>query len=145
MASRILWFGIGFAAGSTYASRLVTKERLDLPPGTDTTYHPQRIKVERKESAKAKIARMLEERSVQLSDVICQQGNRLSELVYQRGQALAGKLRGQGQEQRQAPSGDVLMPEVAGTYPAYGSPSAAQEQMAATYGTGADYGLEENR
>ncbi|MFP5502910.1 MAG: hypothetical protein ACLGIN_10510 [Candidatus Sericytochromatia bacterium] len=135
MASRILWFSLGIVAGSAYAARLVSKERLDLPPGTDTSYRVESIKVQKKENPKVKAAKMLEERATQLSDVICQTGNRLSELVYQQGQALAGKLRGE-----QAPAaGEELIPETVGAYPAYGSKTSAQEQVAATYG------LEENR
>ena len=138
MASRIVWFSLGVVAGSAYAARLVSKERLDLPPDTDTSYRVESIKVQKKENPKVKAAKMLEQRATQLSDIICQQGNRLSELVYQQGQTLAGKLRGQ-QAQSQEQGSDELIPDTVGTYPAYGSRTSAQEQVTATYG------LEENR
>lgn len=141
MASRIVWFSLGVVAGSAYAARLVSKERLDLPPDTDTSYRVESIKVQKKENPKVKAAKMLEQRATQLSDIICQAGNRLSEVVYQQGQALAGKLRGQQAQ----PGGDELIADTVGTYPAYGSPTSAQEQVAATYGTANAYGLEENR
>lgn len=100
--ARLLWFGLGFLGGMTYASRVIHREHLDLPPGQAPVTD---IRVEEKDerSLQEKLADRLEMQAERLGDVIAYKGRELidalSVAVDHQGHELAGRLRKSAQQQ----------------------------------------------
>jgi hypothetical protein len=131
--ARLLWFALGAAAGMAYASQLVHKERLDLPPGLDEIQarelasQPQEPKV----PFKVKVADMIDMRADQIANMLDQAVMNFTEKLHVKGHELAAKMR--GQEGMEA----IGMP---GTVTIYG-----EAFLTETPGSQEDTGLEANR
>lgn len=95
--ARLVWFALGAAAGLAYASQLVHKERLDLPPGLDELQareqasQPQEPKVD----FKTKLAETIDMRADWLANMIDEKVMAFTERLHVSGHELAAKLRGQ--------------------------------------------------
>ena len=131
--ARILWFALGAAAGMAYASRIIDKERLDLPPGLEEQQRQvTEIKVEEKKpSFKEKLADRIDEQADKLANLIDARVIALTDMLHTRGHELASKLRG---EQAKQPGSVTL----------YGEPFMVMTETDVITSQ-ADTGLEANR
>jgi hypothetical protein len=112
---RLLWFALGAVTGLAYASQLINKERLNLPPGPESLELPQAEDETPKQPFKYKLADTLDERADWLANQIDARVMALTDRLHVTGHRLAAKLRGE-------PTGQLTAPGVLGAVTLYGEP-----------------------
>lgn len=137
--ARLLWFALGAAAGLAYASQLISKERLDLPPN--------QVELARLEAERALMEAGPEvDFKTKLADTIDRQADRIANLIDERVMALTDRLHIAGHELaaklRWEPldTGRIVMP---GTVMIYGE--AFTTPLEDLPGDQSDSGFEANR
>jgi hypothetical protein len=94
--ARLVWFALGAAAGMAYASQLVHKERLDLPPGyEELQQQPEPQEQGQKADFKTKLADQIDLQADQIANMIDQRVMAFTERLHVKGHEVASKLRGQ--------------------------------------------------
>ncbi len=135
--ARILWFAVGAAAGLAYASQLINKERLNLPPGSFELAQQQEAEAAKaaQPDFKTKLADTIDERADWLANLIDTQVMALTDRLHIAGHQLASKLRGE-------PTGELVMP---GTVTIYGEAFIEEPPFASESADQGDTGFEANR
>ena len=137
--ARLLWFALGAAAGLAYASQLINKERLNLPPS-----QAELARLEAEQAAleqgpkvdfKTKLADTLDQQADRIANLIDERVMAWTDKLHLAGHELAAKLRGQTAETEQI--------GVPGTIMIYGE--AFSTPLEDVPGDQADTGFEANR
>ena len=84
--SRVLWFTLGAIAGTAYASRVISKERLDLAVGESRP-------VTQAKGTLAEYKSQLRDYQCNLADMVEQRSRSISEMVHERGHLVADRIR----------------------------------------------------